>query len=98
MSEKSPEQIESEAKAQSDLEDIIRLRQFPPFRYFMRRIREKKLDQQSKVLDPSTPNDALIGEKNLLRVWDEIENLLANDEAGCRNILGIDPNELPDNR
>lgn len=96
MSEKSPEQIESEYKAASDLEDIIRLRQFPPFLYFMRRISEKKYDQERKVLDPSTPNDSLIAEKNLLRVWDEVENLLANDEAGCRNILGLAPGALPE--
>ncbi len=93
---KSPEQIESEAKAREDLEDIVRLRSFPPFGYFLRRISEKKRDQERKVLDPSTPNDALIGEKNLLRVWDEIENLLSNDEAGCRNILGIAPDALPE--
>lgn len=95
MSEKSPEQIESEYKASCDLEDIMRLRSFPPFLYFLRRISEKKHDQERKVLDPSTPNEALIGEKNLLRVWDEIENLLSNDEAGCRNILGLAPDELP---
>lgn len=87
---------ESEARAASDLEDIIRLRQFPPFQYFLRRIAEKKRDQERKVLDPSTPNDALVGEKNLLRVWDEVETLLANDEAGCRNILGLPPDALPE--
>jgi len=92
---KSPEQIESEFKAQSDLENILRLKSFPPFSYFLRRIAEKKRDQELKILDQSTPDDQLIHEKRLLKVWEEVENLLANDEAGCRNILSIPGDELP---
>jgi len=96
MSEKSQEQLESEAKAQSDLEDIMRLKSFPPFAYFKRRISEKKRDQEAKVLNQSTPDDTLVYEKRLLLVWNEVETLLSNDEAGCRNILGIEPDALPE--
>lgn len=93
---KSDEQIASEHRAQGDLESIIRLRAFQPFtRYFMQRIKEKKLAQQAKVLDPSTPDDELAQEKNLLRVWNEVESLIDNDEAGCRSILALPSDELP---
>lgn len=88
----TPEAAER-ARAAADLEDIERLKKFPPFRYFMRRIEEETEKTSAKILDSTTKDEDLHDLKVRHRTLDEVSKILEVDESGCRSVIATAPVE-----
>ncbi len=90
----NPEAAERK-RAAEDLEDIQKLTKYAPFqRYYLRRLNDELHKAEVKVLDGrSLPSDQL---HDAVVVHDTIKTLskmIAEDEAGCRNVLANAPSE-----
>lgn len=89
------EDVQEKARAVQDLEDIAALRKLPAFgRYFARRVLGQMETSREKVLhDKKLTPQGLYEERLRYLAFRETVEILAGDEAGCRNIIGVATSE-----
>ena len=91
-----PESVRERILAQQQLDYIVELERSPAFqKYFMPRIREKILSKQAAILRGSLSPEDYPAERAAFIALTEVERMIVDDAIGCRNILGIEKDELP---
>lgn len=83
-------------RAKADLNNIQVLRNNHAFvEYFMRRVGSMRSDAENKILKKGATASEMAEAKAVYDVLVDIENLLDQDEQGCRNLLVFDDEEVP---